>query len=189
MSIKKRAKIGLNCEFCFSCLRIVYFENDIERLPSLGLTARNRTATNANLPRRRGKGKDASCELCGVKQVVVALVEVTLPGRVGFGRICRFPIDLGHVSRNKIRQDSRLRCNCGISNFPASSARKKVLKSAASHRRRERTNVAFLQLKDSQLPPALREKCTRILNPSRKTKPPRSVKRERNRSQNWQIEC
>ena len=33
--------------------RIANFENDIEQLPSLGLTARNRAATLANLPREK----------------------------------------------------------------------------------------------------------------------------------------
>jgi len=45
-----------------------------------------------------------------------------------------------------------------------------VLKFTAWHRRWENTNVAFGQRKGSQLPPASREKFTRMLNPSRKTK-------------------
>lgn len=72
--------------------RIAHFENDIELLPSLSLTARNRAATRANLPRTKGKRKDASCDLYAVSQVANASADVTSKGAVRFGRICRFLI-------------------------------------------------------------------------------------------------
>ena len=72
--------------------RIAHFENDIELLPSLGLTARNRAATRANLPRTKGKRKDASCDLVALNQVANASADVTSKGALRFGRICRFPV-------------------------------------------------------------------------------------------------